>query len=336
MADVPESAGSSPSGSRKTRPHGHAATLKPSLREEEAQPDVSKVPHSVRDAIHDAPTDQYVVGNKTAEFIYATEGVLGYKPFVKDLYTEPTFVELSADNIRNSVARVLLSEIRDRLERKRDVAPSDVREWSEEWADIMANSIMLVFYQKLRNIHKVLAHHSSRFSAKVNVSGDLEIPLPYAYCIQELGHVRIADLTKEMFVVPTYPEGVGFGTTAMTDWSHAKHNRVVRSMKDIDISFAAVDVRKIKGSTWWLYQQIQIGGSVRLVCPLPEVNFREGGAVLHSLFLTGEAQVIVNEIADLTSIAGKSYGLMLQNPPPGIQYCTFRALCSEDQTQWQP
>lgn len=335
MTEVRESAGSSPSGSRKTRPRGQPSQPEPS-QFEEARPNVSKVPHSVRDAIHDAPTNEFVVGNKSAEFIYATEGVLGYKPFVKDLYTEPTYVELLSDNIRRSITRVLISEIRDRLERKRDVAPGDVREWSDEWASVMADSIMIVIYQKLRNIHKILAHHSGRFSAKVNVSGDLEIPLPYAYCIQELGHVRIADLTKEMFVVPTYPKGTGFGLSAAIDWTHAKHNRVVRSMKDIDISFAAVDVRKVKGSTWWLFQQIQIGSSVRLVCPLPEVNFREGGAVLHSLFLTGEAQVIVNEIADLKDIVGQTYGIMLQSPPPGIQYCTFRALCSEDQTQWQP
>nr|CAH2618929.1 putative coat protein [Subalpine fir deltapartitivirus]CAI5384014.1 putative coat protein [Subalpine fir deltapartitivirus] len=335
MAETRESAGSSPTGSKKRREYEQADPSGPS-KIQTTRSDVSKVPRSVRDAINDASTDQFVVGNKAAEFIYATEGVLGYKPFVKDLYENPTLIELNIDNIRSSIALVLFSEIRDRLEKRRDVTESDVNKWSDEWATIMTNSTILVIYQKLRIMHKLINVNSSRFAAKVNVTGDLEIPLPYAHCIQELGHVRISDLTKEMFVVPTFPDNVGFGTASFTDWSHAKHNRVVRSMKDIDISFATVDVRKIRGSTWWLYQQIQTGSSVRLVCPLPEVNFHEGGAVLHSLFLKGESQVIANEIADLNPIQGKTYGLMLQNPPPGIQYCSFRALCSEDQTQWQP
>ena len=74
----------------------------------------------------DAPADQFVVGNKATEFIYATEGVLGYKPFFKDLYEDPTFIELNIDNIRSAIALVMVSEIRDRLEKRREVTERDV------------------------------------------------------------------------------------------------------------------------------------------------------------------------------------------------------------------
>lgn len=336
MADRRESAGSSPSSEQKRRTREESDRPGPSTITE-VRTDVPKVPRELKDAVEHAPASEFAVGNKTAEFIYTTEGSLGYKVFVKDIYTKPTFIELNVKNISEAVKSVLNEEIRDRLIKKRDVATSDIELWSDEWSNCLTNSFLMVMYQKVRHINCLVCINSGRFAAKVNVTGDIELPLPFAYCLSELGHVRIADLTKEMLVVPTYPTGIqNFGLLEDTTWSHAKHNRAVRSMKEIDIAFSAVDVKKARGSTWWLYRQVQTGSSVRLTCPLPEVNFHKGGAVLHTLFLQGDGDVTANEIADIGPLGSDTYGMMLQNPPPGIQFCTFRALLSEDNMQWQP
>lgn len=336
MAENRESAGSSPGANRRRRREQTPEESGPSDLTR-AEPNVSKAVMPPKEVTERAPADILAVGNKAAEFIYSTEGSLGYRPFVKDLYTEPTFIELNPANISTAVVKVLHSEIADRLMKKGDVANTDIEQWSLEWSIIMTQSVMLVIYQKLRHLHRLIAIQADRFVTKVNVTGDLEIPVPYAFCVQQLGHVKIADLTKEKWVVPTYPEGIShFGTTPGQGWSHARHSRVVTRMKEIGIACTAVDVKKMKGSTWWLYRQVQVGDSVRLTCPLPEVNFHEDGAILHSLFLGGEETVTVNRIATLTPLGNSNFGLMLQNPSAGIQFCSFRALLEEDESQWPP
>lgn len=336
MADARESAGSSPSADRRKRREQQPDESGPS-QFERAEPNVPTANKPPREVTERAPAELIAVGNKATEFIYSTEGSLGYRPFVKDLYTEPTFIELNPERIARAVQFVLESEIRDRLTKKGDITYGDVDQWSQDWAETMTHSVLLVIYQKLRVIHRLIAIQRNRFIAKVNVTGDLEVPVPYAFSVQQLGHVKIADVSKEMLVVPTYPENtLNFGTNPAISWSHAKHNRVVQRLKEIGIACTAIDVKKVKGSTWWLFRQVQTGSSIRLTCPLPEVNFHEDGAVLHSLYLRGEDRVLVNEIANLGPLGNNTYGLMLQNPVSGIQLCSFRALLEEDESQWLP
>lgn len=163
------------------------------------------------------------------------------------------------------------------------------------------------------------------------ITSDLMIPSPFAFSIQQLGYVDVDDLNILLKVVPYFPsDGHTFGVPNGFTWNNDEYIHAVEYARRLGMHFSIVYPKVKCGSAWWLFKQEFSEGIFKLQCPLPETNFTETMAVIHTLFLSGTQPNMTNAIADLTPLGTDNYGYMLFNPHIGINIDSYGAFSNQN------
>nr|CAH2618759.1 putative coat protein [Port Orford cedar deltapartitivirus]CAI5383893.1 putative coat protein [Port Orford cedar deltapartitivirus] len=294
-----------------------------------------KLPRGVRSSFAQPATEEVEVGNKRYDFIQMNEGFVGHKFRRTATAEQPTYVEIDVDVIATCMKEIFKHETTRILKNKGVLSTSEIQRRVNSMSDTIINGCRLMIYLKMQELHFTLLDEYDKFAESYRVKDNFELPLPYALCIQQLGLVKIASLTEELHLAPTVrTQPTRFMIEPGSSWSLSEHNEYVDYMKSLGMRFAQVNPKVKMGSTWWLYRQRQIDGILCLACPLPESNFTESGAVIHSMFFDNIEDPTGHEIADLSPIGNKFYGMMMRNPRCGIQLSSFRALCNEEHSIW--
>nr|CAH2618946.1 putative coat protein [Japanese plum-yew deltapartitivirus]CAI5383960.1 putative coat protein [Japanese plum-yew deltapartitivirus] len=294
-----------------------------------------KMPPAELTAFEQISTDEVEVGNTRYNFVQQTEGYVGHRFSREKLEKTPTYINIDVVNIQTAIGETLTGEFSRLLRAKGVLDSNELLQRAAVLADWMVNGASLLIFLKLQEIHFTDWTQYRKFAEGPRIVQEIEIPLPYALCIQQLGTVKINSMTTEMTVIPTYPTNVTDFFLTDTNWNAAEHAENVAYVKALGVPCSTVNLSTKIGSAWWLMRQETVDGTVRISCPLPESNFTEAGTVMNSMFLTGRGDPVINKIADLTPLGIKNYGIMLQNPRRGIQVAAFHALCGSDDNFWR-
>ncbi|XP_073018254.1 uncharacterized protein [Primulina eburnea] len=189
-------------------------------------------------------------------------------------------------------------------------------------------------YAKLRSIFKAYGKHASRYASAPAYTKDVELPLPFALAIQELGVFETCSLLTNFVYAPTYPEGVEHEGRKKSAYPHAEYLSYLPTLKELGIPCKSIDPRVKTGSSWWTYKVKNFHDTHDLICTLPPSLYSDLSAIIRSVFLipkleSNECKDVVQPPAD-----AKDYGTRLKDVIPGSAVRSFLALCHGPEEEW--
>jgi hypothetical protein len=173
---------------------------------------------------------------------------------------------------------------------------------------------------------------------KPKVSLALEVPLPFAIAISQLGAVEINSMPRRTIAVPAISvvEAAHFMIPRDQRFKAADYAHAVKFAKSLGIDFSTVDLNMKAGSAWWLLRGEITEEVFQLSLPLPESNFTEDDAILHSMFCMNPDRSFGTTLFSLGELNAGTYGSILRNPHKGMNANSFFALCSGPlSTMWK-
>nr|UZZ64762.1 coat protein [Camellia cryptic virus 1]UZZ64763.1 coat protein [Camellia cryptic virus 1]UZZ64764.1 coat protein [Camellia cryptic virus 1] len=302
-----------------------------------AKTEVPKEPETIHHAFEPARPDPLVVGNPKLELALRLDGQLGHFISRASSAAAPTFIELNATAYRQAVQSTLFTAFQRLLHLAGHIEVNDIIALANEASTIIANGVMIMTYLRLRRVNSLELTQMTKFYRKPKAPETLVVPTPYALAISQLGIVRASSLVEEKIFCPTIHQGsaANFCLPQNIHWSTARYLQAVEFGQKIGMRFAPVDLSVPLGSSWWLYRQDDTDHLFSLQCSIPEDNFTEATAVLHSLFCINEQGGFANEIFNLNPIERHDYGAMLRNPHADINVSSYFAIEDAPETVWK-
>jgi hypothetical protein len=198
----------------------------------------------------------------------------------------------------------------------------------------------LATFLKIRAINLLMPHRDDRYHAKPRgIPEPFEIPLPFAAAVSRLGAVEVRSLTRRMVAAPAVPADAAASFLLDPGRSFDVHAyaRATAFARSLGVQFTPVDVvggaAPRAGTAWWLLRGSvdADAGVFSLRCVLPESNYTDEDAIVHSMFCLDEQLRFGAELFRLDDggVAQGEYGSMLRNPHAGMNVNSFLAFSDE-------
>lgn len=156
-------------------------------------------------------------------------------------------------------------------------------------APIIANACMAALYARLRNIHQQFQEYATRYTARPSYNKAIELPLPFADAVQNIGVFSPVGTLTNIVVVPNYPEGTQNEGRSTQNWSSYQYEAYIPQLKSLGIPLKSVDTHLKTGSLWWTYSVSYVNDTFDLRCIYPPINYTDHSVMLAGLFLVTNA-----------------------------------------------
>ncbi|TXG56362.1 hypothetical protein EZV62_017675 [Acer yangbiense] len=222
--------------------------------------------YAATQSVPDANRDPELSENYNFTTELREKGYVGFWRKRDQTCYEPTAVELNVADYFNAIQNTL-NGVLNRLFEKRSQLPGEtitITNRIETSATTLTCGCCLMTCMKLTN-HKPLGNLRS-----------IPIPSGFAFAIQQLGIVNVADSPQERIFIPCFPNTVhinGVPNAQAHLWNPNAYAQAIEYATTLGLHFAAVDLRNKYGSAWWLFRQTYEEEIFELECSIPEVNF---------------------------------------------------------------
>nr|CAH2618750.1 putative coat protein 2 [Conifer deltapartitivirus]CAI5383871.1 putative coat protein 2 [Conifer deltapartitivirus] len=239
---------------------------------------------------------------------------------------DATHIELDVKEFRKAVKHVMKSFlIRMFLEQNR-LSNLEIQAEISTLVPLIVDSTMNAVYARLRAIHKQEGEHATRFNAPPTYTKDIELPLPIADAVQQLGPFEVKDVKKKYLIYPVYPANTLNEGRKRQVYSSRKYVSITSTLKELKIPMKSVVTQARSGSAWWTYKVVQNCGLQDLVCTLPPCHYTMHSANLRGVFLSDSNPVKDYQIINLSKLTD-DYGTMLRECGNGYNVRAMSALC---------
>nr|GMD62647.1 crossover junction endonuclease mus81 [Ipomoea batatas] len=291
------------------------------------------VPNTI-DVLQTPEADLATAGN----FKFTTEllenGSIGFWRRRQDTCYEPTPIEIQVTPFYEGIMTTLHGFLRRLFQLKVQISDPTAIQRCASIARVLACGCCITAYLKVKNIvtSELPARHTSNSLKMPRISDALAVPAGFAFAIQQLGAVNVADTLTERIFIPCFPnEGHSFGIPddQLVNWNPNAYAEAVEYARTLGMRFHIVNLKKKDGTAWWLFRQHFAEGFFELQCPLPEVNFTKSMVVTHAQFLNGELANPSRAFVDLAPLGNDSFGVMMRSPHLGINLSCYEAISQE-------
>lgn len=284
-------------------------------------------------------SDQSSVGNPALTIELKEHGMSGYFYPRDRVISQAEAFEINPDNLFQGIYATIYSALDRLFQQKTELGDAQYQNRIVQSSAALAGGCCLTAYLKVRPLRftedpsEIDLNSLERPRAEQN----LPIPTAYAFAIQQLGLVRIVDLSTDLRVYPRFPDtGHNYGIPSAQPWNPNQYARAVEYARSLGLKFNIVDLKEKTGTAWWLLKQTFEKSKFSLKCTYPETNFTNQMAITHCLFLLGERPDPTNAIIKLSdSTTTGDYGSMLRRPHDGINVSAFEALSDIAPEVWQ-
>lgn len=335
-APVDASTGSSPSKITTAAKPPNTSTRAPVASKFQMRTEVPTLPRESVIAFVPSAVDDKSAGN----FDFTTEllekGFIGYWRRRSDASYSPVPVEIYPAVYYSGIRDTLAASLSRLFQLKTQLPGDTIVDRIDTTAHTLACGCCLMSYLKVRNLvtTELPTRHASISLRKPRVSDQLALPTGFAFAIQQLGIVNVADSVREQIYVPCFPEAghtSGIPTEHAPLWNPNAYAQAVEYARSLGMTFAMVDLKKKDGTAWWLFRQAYADQVFELICSLPEVNFTPAMAITHALFLNGNAADPSRLFVNLEPLGAETYGIMMRTPHTGINVSSYEAISQEAQ-----
>nr|XP_016456128.1 PREDICTED: uncharacterized protein LOC107780122 [Nicotiana tabacum] len=121
-------------------------------------------------------------------------------------------------------------------------------------ATVTADVCMSALYAKLRNIHRTFGTYSNRYTNSARYTKNIELPVPFAEAISNIGVFNIEMTVNIKTIVPTYPEGTENEGCSCEEFPIARYCGILPHMKNAGIPLKSIDIHDTTGTAWWTFK----------------------------------------------------------------------------------
>jgi hypothetical protein len=258
---------------------------------------------------------------------------IGYERPFSQRRPQLRFYEIQIKNFRDAMTYVLSNYITWKFHEQGSLTNAQITSEVNEIVPICVDACMTALYAKLRVIHKQYGKYSTRFNTPPTYSKEIELPLPFADAIQNLGVFETRCKKSNSVLVPVYPEGTKHEGRVEEEWNAAKYESCMPILRDCGIPLKNIDPRMKFGHAWWTYKIEKISSTYDFRCILPLLHYSQHSAITASMFLILDEQA---EVAPVIKHLNDdvNYGTRLREVKPGFQIRAFSALCHAHNEEW--
>nr|CAH2618861.1 putative coat protein 2 [Japanese plum-yew deltapartitivirus]CAI5383909.1 putative coat protein 2 [Japanese plum-yew deltapartitivirus] len=309
-----------------------------SKRQKSGDKDTSKDAATAGSVIDYVPKRAYqVTADVNPNFILDLKSnkELGYFRPINKIKSKVVFIELKIATIREIMTAVFRDTLIQRFMRQGRTKLTSAIASAVEVSPIVCDAVMIAIYAKLRYIHKQHGEHSKRYSEPPSYTKDIELPLPFAIAVQDLGTFESRDVEERCLYIPGIPEGTTNECRKEQKWSSFTYQCYIPTLKELGIPFKSVNINLKNGSPWWTYKVLKNAEKLDLVCPLPPLHYSPHSASVRAIFLKLSEKIEDDDIIAVDNLT-LDYGTMLREAGIGYNVRAFQALCHAPERDWNP
>lgn len=245
-------------------------------------------------------------------------------------------IPLSPANMRRGFAFTLRSSMTVLYHNLGSMTQAAIDAELELFVPVAVDVCMTAIYAKLRNIHRSYNVHPTRYPTPPSYANEVELPLPFALAIQELGVFESRSVTNRSLYIPTYPEDTLYEGRANADYRISTYISFLRTLRKLKIPLKSINPQIKIGSPWWTYQVRNLHNTVYLVCTLPPSLYSDFSAQLRMLFVVPADEDAGAAAADIITFPQEPlfYGIRAKELRLGISLRTFLALSHCPEEMW--
>lgn len=249
---------------------------------------------------------------------------------------EPTLtpLELKLPEFHTAIEAVMLASLKRRYSTKGAMRHADIVAETTKIASLTADVCMSALYHKLRTLHKSFGVYPARYTTSPTYTKDIELPLPFAIAIQEIGAFETHSLEDHLLIVPTYPENTKNEGRKADEFQAYKYQNYLPRIKEHGIPCKSINPHLKNGTAWWTYKATTVHKKNNLECILPPSHYSDLSAQLRAVFLhrkdvIGSVDQIVKLPEDCAVFATR-----LKEQTAGSNLRAFQALCHGYDEEW--
>jgi len=262
-------------------------------------------------------------------------GEIGFRRLLGKKKLAMQLVVLDVSEFRRCIQHVLQGVLQLRYHSLGSYRNSEISAEIEEIVPLTADMCMSALYARLRSIHKSYGKYATRYSTAPCYTKDVELPLPLALAIEQIGSFETHSLETNTLVVPTYPEGTKNEGRRSDEYQVTEYLAYIPTFKELGIPCKAVDTRLKTGTAWWTYKVRNLIETTDLICLLPPSHYSDLSAQLRACFL---AEVYEDPLhcKDIIAIdeEAPTFGTKFRELPIGYNIRVFLALCHGPEEEW--
>jgi hypothetical protein len=152
-------------------------------------------------------------------------------------------------------------------------------------AALIADGCMTALYARLRTIARTFNVNPTRFTTPATFPKEVELPLPFALAIENIGVFDTEDVTPPVRIVPTYPENTTNEGRAAQTWNTSNYLSIVAIMKEQNIPFKKINIHNKTGTPWWTFVPLYNHCEYDLRCIFPPIMYTALSATIAQMFL---------------------------------------------------
>nr|CAH2618751.1 putative coat protein 2 [Conifer deltapartitivirus]CAI5383951.1 putative coat protein 2 [Conifer deltapartitivirus] len=239
---------------------------------------------------------------------------------------DATHIELNVKEFRKAIKHVMTSFLERMFLEQNRLSQAEIQAETSTLVPLIVDSTMNAVYARMRVIHKQEGEHAGRFTAPPTYTKDIELPLPLADAVQQLGPFEVKDIKKKYLIYPVYPAGTLNEGRKHQVYSARKYVSITSILKELKVPMKSVVTQARSGSAWWTYKVIQNNDLQDLVCTLPPCHYTMHSANLRGVFLSDAKPDRVYQIISFDRLTD-DYGTMLRECGDGYNIRAMSALC---------
>ncbi|CDO45228.1 Coat Protein [Arhar cryptic virus-I] len=241
--------------------------------------------------------------------------------------------DLNVSYFRTAITDVMSRVLKIRYQSNGSMRQTEIDTEIATFVPHIVNVCMSALYAKLRSLNKSYGRHGTRYATAPVYTKDIEIPLPLALAIQELGSFQTQNLENNVIMIPTYPEGVQHEGRTAAEFPVAEYLSYVPTLLDLKIPLKSVDARIKTGSAWWTYKLEVIHYTADFICTIPRSLYSDMTALLRTLFLSGSLEQPPEDLVVFPEDQA-TFGTLLNCLSAGFNARTFLALIGGPKEEW--
>jgi len=243
------------------------------------------------------------------------------------------YYELNVTNFRESISKILTTYLKFVLAQRKTMSLARIDAEVTLVVPLITNACMAALYSKLRTIHSAYQTYITRFTNRPTYTKEIELPLPLADAIDNVGIFTLSNTEVYYICVPLFPEGTLNEGRSVQAWNSFQYEAYIPMLKEYGIPVKSIDTRRKNGTPWWTYKVSYVSGSYDFRCIYPPANYTEHSAMLASMFarLNEDEEILPIITHQATDV---DYPYRFREMPEDYQVKAFAALCQASSPEW--
>ncbi|DAZ87290.1 TPA_asm: coat protein [Arceuthobium sichuanense virus 5] len=261
-------------------------------------------------------------------------GFLGFTRPDAQFSLDPRFYSFDVPTLRSRFSEVINAYLLTKVRELGRFTASQAAAHVNRVSLLVADACMSALYAKLRTIHKQYGTYASRFTTPPSYSKEIELPLPFADAIQNVGVFETRCMSVNYLMIPVLPEGTKHEGRSQEEWHVYQYEAYIPLLKECGVTVKSVDTRVKAGSAWWTLRPRYVLETYDLECILPFLHYSDHSVTTASMFLVKSTDV--NSASPIIAFKDDdlNHGVRFREIPEGFQIRSFAALCRAPREEW--